>query len=59
MIQTRRRRKNLRLRCRIGRCGAATKNDEFANSLDRLSGGMNTEFENSAGRSFGGSDSQV
>ena len=54
-----RRRTDRRLSTRAGRCGAASRNDEFANSLDRLQEGMNEELENSLRRSSAGSASQV
>ena len=58
MIEIQRRSTILPLRRRVGRCGAASRNDEFAKSVDDLLG-ANAEHENSVERAFRNSDPQV
>jgi len=58
MIRPQRRSTNLRLRRRVGRCDAASRNNEFANSRDGLFG-VNAERENSVELSFRDFDPQA
>ena len=58
MIETQTRGTKLPLRRRVGRCGAASRNDEFAKWVDDLLG-ANAEHENSVERAFRNSDPQV
>ena len=59
MVDTNRRRIKARSRRRLGRCGAGSMKDEFANSLSVLYVGMTAELANSVGRSSAGSECQV
>jgi hypothetical protein len=58
MVASQKRGTSLRFLRRAGRSGAASMNDELANSLDRLAG-PNAELANSTGRSSADSESQV